>query len=248
MRRFAQRSSPRPHGMTLIFRCLISGTGRSRQFTWRQACYGPAVGRTLRQAGGKRIAVRSRETAGAIRGLRRTARGKIIFAGRARRESGRGREVNRRGNDACGKDRNRRRRRDMAASSGGASHDAAKTVMMNGIAARGAGSVLGAANSARGGEGGGRRGCDEEAVQQKRIKRERDDRDAPCHRRLPEPPHRQSLYPLHSQSDPAKQEWSELEDSNVRPPHHERGALPGCATLRRAAGPLLRPHLAARFL
>src|SRR4029077_6689811 len=29
--------------------------------------------------------------------------------------------------------------------------------------------------------------------------------------------------------------WSEWQDLNLRPPRPERGALPGCATLRRAA-------------
>ena len=205
MRRFAQGSSPRPHGVTLIFRCPVSSTGRLRQLP-----------------GGKHVTVQRQAGSHAKRGERgslcgagkrrarsdvcgRTARGKIIFVGGARRESERGREVNRRGN-ARGKNRNRRRRRDMGASSGGTSQNAAKTMMTDRIAARGAGprSVLGATNAAREGEGGRRRGRGEEAVQQKRIKRERADRDAPCNRPLPEPPHRQSPYPLRSQSHSAR--------------------------------------------
>jgi hypothetical protein len=126
--------------------------------------------------------VGSRETASATEVFRRTARGKIIFYWRASGEPWRGREVNCRSR-ARGENRNRRRRRDMGASSGGATQNATKAVMMmNGIAARSAGprSVLGAANAARKGEGGGRRSCSEEALHQKRINRERADRGAPC--------------------------------------------------------------------
>jgi hypothetical protein len=69
MRRFAQGSSPRPHGVTLIFLC---------RFPEPDACANYLAASALRSggrqdvtpSGGKRIAVRSRETAGAIRGLR----------------------------------------------------------------------------------------------------------------------------------------------------------------------------------
>jgi len=161
-------------------------------------------------SGGKRIAVWSRETAGAIRGLwEDRARQNNICGGRARRVPARAR-VNRRSR-ARGKNQTRRSRRDIAASSGGTTQNAAKTVMTDRIAARGAGprSVLGATNAAREGKGGGRRGCGEKTLQQKRIERERADRDAPCNRPLPERPHRQSLYPLRSQSHSAKRHWSE---------------------------------------
>src|SRR5207302_6980699 len=33
--------------------------------------------------------------------------------------------------------------------------------------------------------------------------------------------------------------WSEWQDSNLRPPRPERGALPDCATLRLLGGPVL---------
>ena len=162
--------------------------------TWRQARYGPAAGRKSRHAEERGSLCGAGKRRARSEVFRRTARGKIIFAGGARRESERGREVNRRGN-ARGKNRNRRRRRDMGASSGGTSQNAAKTVMMDRMAARGAGprSVLGATNAAREGEGGGRRGRGEKALQQKRIERERADRDAPCNRPLPETPHPRSL-------------------------------------------------------
>jgi len=74
------RERPKPHapvcpglkssasGVTLIFRCPVSGTGRLRQLPWRQARHGSAAGRKSRQAG-KRTAMWSRETAGAIRGF-----------------------------------------------------------------------------------------------------------------------------------------------------------------------------------
>lgn len=117
----------------------------------------------------------------------------------------------------------------MGASGRGASQNAAKAVMTDRIAAAaGPRSVLrtiNAANAAREGEGGGRRGCGEEALQQKRIKREHADRGALGNRPLPEPTHIQSLYALRSQTYPAR-----------------------CATTRRAAGPLFRPLLAAQFL
>jgi hypothetical protein len=95
---------------------------------------------------------------------------------------------------ARGESRNRRSRRDIGASGGGATQNATKAVMMDRSAVRGAGpgTVLDAGNAAREGVTERRRGCGEEAVQQKRIKRERADRDAPCNRRLPEPPHLQS--------------------------------------------------------
>jgi hypothetical protein len=210
LRRFAQGSSPRPHGVTLIFRCPVSSTGRLRQVTWRQARYGPAEGRKSRQAGerGSLCGAGKRRARSEVFG--RTARGKIIFVGGARGESPHGREVNRRSR-ARGKNQTRRSRRDIAASSGGTTQNAAKTVMTDRSAARGAGprSVLGATNAAREGKGGGRRGCGEKTLQQKRIERERADRDAPCNRPLPERPHRQSLYPLRSQSHSAKRHWSE---------------------------------------
>jgi len=53
-------------------------------------------------------------------------------------------------------------------------------------------------DAAREGDGGGRRGCGEEALQQKRIKGERADRDAPWHRPLLETPHPQSPQRLFS--------------------------------------------------
>jgi hypothetical protein len=40
-------------------------------------------------------------------------------------------------------------------------------------------------------------------------------------------------------------EWSEWQDLNLRPPRPERGALPGCATLRRSVGALYRGVRAA---
>jgi hypothetical protein len=99
----------------------------------------------------------------------------------------------------------------MGASGGGASKNAAKAVMTDRIAAAaGPRSVLGTINAtkaAREGESGGRRGCGEEALQQKRIKREHADRGALCNRPLPEPPHIQNPYALRSQSHSAKQQW-----------------------------------------
>jgi hypothetical protein len=40
--------------------------------------------------------------------------------------------------------------------------------------------------------------------------------------------------------------WSEWQDLNLRPPRPERGALPGCATLRRRQGSLITAACAAR--
>jgi hypothetical protein len=183
----------------------VSGTGRFRQFTWRQARYGREAGGKSRQAWGRGSLRGAAKRRARSEVFRRTARGKVIFVRRTRSESERGREADGRSN-ARGKNRNRRRRRDIAASRGGATQNAAKSVMTDRIAARGAGprSVLSATFTAREGKGGGRRGCGEEALQQKRIKRERDDRDAPCSRPLPEPPHRQSLHLLRSQSQFSK--------------------------------------------
>jgi len=206
------RERPKPHApvcpglrssascVTLIFRCPVSGTGRLRQLP-----------------GGKRVTVRRQAGSHAKRGrgplcgagkrrarsevFRRTARGKVIFYGRSRGEPRHLHEINRR-SSARGESRNRRRRRDIAACSGGATQNAAKTVMTDRIAARGGRTRIrpGSTYAAREGEGGGGRGCGEEALQQKRINRECADRSAPYHRPFPKPPHRQSLYPLRSQS------------------------------------------------
>ena len=194
MRRFAQGSSPRPHGVSLIFRRPVSSTGRLRQLP------GGKRVTVRRQAGshakrGKRIAVRSRETAGAIRGFAedRARQNNILWArvprapARARSGLPKPRARGKPKSPKPSRHRRKQRRRNPECNKGRDDE--------NRIAARSAGprSVLGAANAAREGESGGRRGCGEEALQQKRIKRERADRDAPCHRPLPEPPHRQSL-------------------------------------------------------
>jgi hypothetical protein len=202
MRRFAQGSSPRPHGVSDF---PVPGVRTLAPITWRQARYGPAAGRKSRQAGEKGSLCGAGKRRARSEVFGRSACGKIIFVRRARRESKHGREVSRRSR-AREKNWNRRSRRDVAASSGGASQNAAKTVMTDRIAARGAGprSVLGATNFAREGEGCGRRGCGEEALQQKRIERERADRGAPCHRSLPETPHPQSPQRLLSRPHSVK--------------------------------------------
>ena len=91
------------------------------------------------------------------------------------------------------KSRNRRRCTDIGAGSGSASQNAAKSVMPDGNAARSAATCsLDAtidANFARKREGGGWRSGKEESLQQKRVNRERADRDAPCNQTLAETPH-----------------------------------------------------------
>jgi hypothetical protein len=200
------RERPKPHAPV----CLglkSSASGRELDFpvpgvldrtpapiTLRQARYGPAAGRKSRQAGerGSLYGAGKRRARSEVCG--RTARGKIISVGGARHEPSHGREFNRRGN-ARGETRNGRSRAGIATSGGGASQNATKAMMTDKIAARGARprAVLDAANPAREGEGGGRCGCGEEALQQKRIERERADRDAPCNRPLPETLHPRSL-------------------------------------------------------
>jgi hypothetical protein len=68
MRRFAQGSSPRPHGVTLIFRCQCPRPDACANYLAASALR--SSGRQeVTPSGGKRIAVRSRGTAGAIRGF-----------------------------------------------------------------------------------------------------------------------------------------------------------------------------------
>jgi hypothetical protein len=74
------RERPKPHALVcpalkssassrdLDVPVPIFGNGTLVPITWRQARYGPGGRQDVTPSGGKRIAVRSRETAGAIRG------------------------------------------------------------------------------------------------------------------------------------------------------------------------------------
>jgi hypothetical protein len=127
----------------------------------------------------------------------RSARGEIMLERRSRGQPLHKREPDRRGNPVRKKSRDRRPRPGIGAGSGGASQYAAKSMMVMRISARkpGRGSVHTTdetANSTRVGWRRGRRRRSEEALHQKRIKREHAERGALCNRTLAEPPHPQS--------------------------------------------------------
>jgi hypothetical protein len=132
VRRLAQGSSPRPTSWA----CRAGPNA----YASRQQTNGSS-GKPGNYAERRLIASRSLEdrTAWARSEVfRRTARGEIIFYGRSRGEHRGGREQDCRRN-ARGETRNRRRRRDGGASCSGARQNAAKTVMPDRTAARGAG-------------------------------------------------------------------------------------------------------------